>query len=430
MRESSQSNSFQCSSNNQINLWWRLWICWPIEHGTTTHTLNGGKLPPRGPLSNLLSFPTAPALAESSWSVSVWFRSQQLVTLSLGSLPRACSQVQANHWPSRSKENLTHYAWFQSFAITSFCFSDNVHSLFAFPLISKLLMAEKSSCCPPLAWAGQIDLKCVSTGQDSEHSGPVRGIPAMERHTCHGEAWLEKCFIHFCYNSSCSPRISCSTTYQKGDSLVTQMVKNLPTVWGTWVQSLENSLEKEMATHSNILGWKSPWTEESGGLQSMGLQRVKHDWANNTFTFSYRKTYTGQAASPFIIYPLGRSPVGHKDSWIREDIYIGWALSLGAGSGIPPGGSLHDLCASPIMVPCGREWCGNPWGVGYRLGIFPCALWSALECTLRLCLESPARPKLGENLQGASAELWGHVTPGGEGTIRGRLGCLISLLQI
>lgn len=182
MRESPQSHFFQCTSNNQISLWWCLWICWPIEHGTTTHTLNGGKLPPRGPLSNLLSFPTAPALAESSWSVSVWFRSQQLVTLSLGSLPRACSQVQANHWPSRSKENLTHYAWFQSFAITSFCFSNNVHSLFAFPLISKLLMVEKSPCCPPLAWAGHIDLKCVSTGQDSEHSGPVRGIPAMERH--------------------------------------------------------------------------------------------------------------------------------------------------------------------------------------------------------------------------------------------------------
>ena len=48
----------------------------------------------------------------------------------------------------------------------------------------------------------------------------------------------------------------------------------------TWVQSLgqEDLLEKEMATHSNILAWEIPWTEEPGGLQSMKMQRVGHDW--------------------------------------------------------------------------------------------------------------------------------------------------------
>ena len=48
-----------------------------------------------------------------------------------------------------------------------------------------------------------------------------------------------------------------------------------------WVRSLgwENPLEKEIATHSSILAWKIPWTEEPGRLQSMGLQRVGHDWA-------------------------------------------------------------------------------------------------------------------------------------------------------
>ena len=51
-------------------------------------------------------------------------------------------------------------------------------------------------------------------------------------------------------------------------------VKHLPAVWETWVQSLgwEDSLEKEMATHSSTLAWKIPWTEEPGGLQSMGSQ--------------------------------------------------------------------------------------------------------------------------------------------------------------
>ena len=58
-----------------------------------------------------------------------------------------------------------------------------------------------------------------------------------------------------------------------------QTVKNLPAVLGTQVRSLgwEDPLEKEMATHSGILAWRIPWTEEPGGLQSMKLQRVGHD---------------------------------------------------------------------------------------------------------------------------------------------------------
>ena len=57
------------------------------------------------------------------------------------------------------------------------------------------------------------------------------------------------------------------------------MVKCLPTMWETRVQSLggEDLLEKEMATHSSILAWKIPWMEETGRLQSMGSQRVGHD---------------------------------------------------------------------------------------------------------------------------------------------------------
>ena len=57
------------------------------------------------------------------------------------------------------------------------------------------------------------------------------------------------------------------------------MVKNLPAMPETQVQSLgwEDPQEKEMATHSSILAWKIPWTEEPGGLQFMGLQRVGHD---------------------------------------------------------------------------------------------------------------------------------------------------------
>ena len=62
-------------------------------------------------------------------------------------------------------------------------------------------------------------------------------------------------------------------------SLVAQMVMILPTMQKTQVQSLgqEDNLEKGMATHSSILAWGIPWTEEPGGLQSTGSQRVEHD---------------------------------------------------------------------------------------------------------------------------------------------------------
>ena len=62
-----------------------------------------------------------------------------------------------------------------------------------------------------------------------------------------------------------------------------QAVENLPAMQETWVWSVgwEDPLEKGMAPHSNILAWRIPWTEAPDGLQSMGLQRVRHDWAMN-----------------------------------------------------------------------------------------------------------------------------------------------------
>ena len=66
---------------------------------------------------------------------------------------------------------------------------------------------------------------------------------------------------------------------QRVGFLVVQTEKNLPTVQETRVRSLgrEDPLEKEMATHSTILAWEIPWTEEPGGLQPMGLQKAGHD---------------------------------------------------------------------------------------------------------------------------------------------------------
>ena len=70
-------------------------------------------------------------------------------------------------------------------------------------------------------------------------------------------------------------------------SLVGQRVTNLPAVQetGVWPLGWEDPLEEGIATYSSILVWRIPWTEEPGGLQSTGLQRVRHNWVTNTFTF-------------------------------------------------------------------------------------------------------------------------------------------------
>ena len=77
------------------------------------------------------------------------------------------------------------------------------------------------------------------------------------------------------------------------DSSVAQWVKNSPAMQETWVWSLgqEDPLKEGMATHSRILAWRIPWTEETGRLQSKGSQRVRHDWAQH-------KCFQGQKPIP------------------------------------------------------------------------------------------------------------------------------------
>ena len=66
---------------------------------------------------------------------------------------------------------------------------------------------------------------------------------------------------------------------KSGPIMVAHLVKNLPVMQEIWVQSLgqEDPLEKRMATQSSILAWRIPWTEEHGGLQSLRLQRIRHN---------------------------------------------------------------------------------------------------------------------------------------------------------
>ena len=91
--------------------------------------------------------------------------------------------------------------------------------------------------------------------------------------------------VWLCDRLDCST-LSCSVHGILQTSLVAQTVKNLLAMQETWVRSLgqEDSLEKEMATHSSIPAWRIPWTKEPYRLQSMGVQRVGHDWVTNTRT--------------------------------------------------------------------------------------------------------------------------------------------------
>ena len=109
-----------------------------------------------------------------------------------------------------------------------------------------------------------------------------------------------------------------------------QMAKCLPTVQETQVRSLdrEDPLEKEVATHSSTLAWKIPWTEELGGLQSMGSQRVRHDWVTSHThthtplikTIQWPSSYSGsKPKTP--TRTEGAKWSGHPVTWDLSTIY-------------------------------------------------------------------------------------------------------------
>ena len=94
--------------------------------------------------------------------------------------------------------------------------------------------------------------------------------------------------------------------------LVAQKVKLL--MWETWVQSLgqEGLLEKEMATHSSILAWRIPWTEEPGRLQFMGSQRVGHDWATSLLPFTSFLCCGTEHCMVILCHPWQRHEEGYE----------------------------------------------------------------------------------------------------------------------
>ena len=121
-------------------------------------------------------------------------------------------------------------------------------------------------------------------------------------------------------------------------SLVAQMVKCLPTMRESCVRSLgrEDPLEKELATHSSTLAWKILWMEEPGRLQSVGSQRVRHNWVTSPYliflTCLLRNLYGGQEATV---------RTGHGTEWFQ--------IGKGVHQGCIVSPWLFNLCAEFIM---------------------------------------------------------------------------------
>ena len=107
-------------------------------------------------------------------------------------------------------------------------------------------------------------------------------IPVLLLGEFYGQRSLASCNLWDCKKLDTTECVHTHTPLRNEyiSSLVAQMIKNPTAMQETWVQSLgqEDPLEKGMATHSGILAWRIPWTEEPSGLQTMGSQRVRHDW--------------------------------------------------------------------------------------------------------------------------------------------------------
>ena len=141
-------------------------------------------------------------------------------------------------------------------------------------------------------------------------------------------------------------------------SLVAQMVKHLPAMQETRVESLgwEDSLEKEMATHSGTLARKIPWTEEPGRLQTMGLQTVGHDRATSLSADGGGEAHPCGA----FLRPLSMGCTPFPVSFCARDLAT-WPHTDCTGLGNdhpgqqPPSGRWHSPCLSLQAWGCGLQ---------------------------------------------------------------------------
>jgi len=131
--------------------------------------------------------------------------------------------------------------------------------------------------------------------------------------------------------------------------MVAQMVKNLPTIQETWVQSLgqEDTLEKGLATHSSILTWEFRGERSQVGLQSMGSQRIRNDWVTNAHTHTHTRTHwlIFYSIASFHDRSAGNNPPAMQETQKT------WVQSLG----YPGGGNDNWIQNSWLKNPMDRE---------------------------------------------------------------------------
>ena len=149
-------------------------------------------------------------------------------------------------------------------------------------------------------------------------------------------------------------------------SLVPQMVKNLPAMPETRLWSLggEDSLEEEIAMHTNILAWRIPWTEETGGLQIMGSQRVRHDWVTNTFTGSLTRDQIQAScikSEEFLATrPTGKSLPFYSWFYVNQDFRKN-SVQLYLSSYLHRHLQIRDPNSTPLTWCCFAELWGYSW---------------------------------------------------------------------
>ena len=114
-----------------------------------------------------------------------------------------------------------------------------------------------------------------------------------------------------------------------------------------WSLGGEDPLEKGMATHSGILAWRIPWREEPGGLQSMESQRVRHNWATNTFTAGL--VNLGSCNMNRVTYKQQKFLSHSSEGWKSKIRVLAW---LGSGEG-------HFLGCRLTVSPCMFTWWGR-----------------------------------------------------------------------
>ena len=169
-----------------------------------------------------------------------------------------------------------------------------------------------------------------------------------------------------------------ATSTHNWASLVAQTVKNMFAMWETCVQFLgwEDPLEEEMATHSSVLARKILWTEDPGGLQSMGLQRVRHDWETNTQYIQLPLFLSLEylCSSAFSSIP---SPQPHVWFFYANILDFYWFLSEeGSAMGISTGNSNAGISANLICM-------NNAW-----TPVQSCICIAHLSCSRRVPLKA------------------------------------------